>query len=155
MKTSNAAELRFIEQLGQQAQNDGISRIAGQIWAALIISDGPVSSGELMDLLHISKGSVSTNTRMLEMMHIVERRSKPGERQDYFSIRQNPYSALVEGQLKRFQTAKTVVAEAKAGITNARAQAKLADLDRFYTLYFAKSEALLEELKSAPETGEI
>jgi len=148
MRKPTKPEWRFIERLGQQALADGISRIAGQIWAALIISDGPVGSTELMELLQISKGSVSTNTRMLELLGIIERRSKPGQRQDFFAIRPNPYSALVEGQLKRFDTAKAVIAEAKTGITNKRAQAKLTDLERFYTLYQSSSQALLEVLKS-------
>lgn len=154
MRKLTESEWRFVERLGQQVQGDGIPRIAGQIWAVLILSDDPVSSSELMELLHISKGSVSTSTRLLEMFSIVERRSKPGERQDFFSVRPNSYAALVEGQVKRFEAAKAVVAEARSTVTNKHARAKLADLEKFYTLYQASSKDLLERLKSeASEDG--
>ncbi|MEX2516280.1 MAG: MarR family transcriptional regulator [Gammaproteobacteria bacterium] len=148
MKILTEPESHFIERMGQQAQSDGLSKIAGQIWAALIVSDGPVSSSELVELLHISKGSISTNTRLLEMLGIVERGSKPGERQDFFSIRPNPYAALVEGQVKRFEAAKAVVAETKSAITADHTRTKLADLERFYTLYHDSSKELLKRLKS-------
>ena len=142
------AESRFIERLGQQAQNDGITRIAGQIWAALIISDAPLSSSDLSDMLQISKGSISTNTRTLEMLNIIERRSVRGERQDYFSMRSHPYAALVEGQIKRFNDSEEIVAEARNHIEGTAARAKLADLAMFYELYRKSSEDLLQALKS-------
>lgn len=148
MKKLTEAEENFIERLGQQAQSNGLSRIAGQIWAALIVSDGPISSSELVELLRISKGSVSTNTRLLEMLGIIERRSKPGERQDFFSIRPNPYATLVERQVKRFEAAKLIVAEAKSTITADHIGAKLADLELFYDLYHESSKDLLKRLKS-------
>ncbi|MAB50555.1 MarR family transcriptional regulator, partial [Marinobacter sp.] len=118
MKTLTESDRRFIERLGLQAQSEGFSRIAGQIWATLIVSDEPVSSSQLVDTLRVSKASVSTNTCFLERLGIVERRSIPGERQDFFAIRPHPYAALVEGQIKRLEARKEVIAEAKAIITN-------------------------------------
>lgn len=72
----------------------------------------------------------------------------PGERQDFFAIRPHPYAALVEGQIKRLEARKEVIAEAKATITNEQTLAKLADLDQFYTLYYESSKDLLKQLKS-------
>ena len=40
MITPTEAEAHFLERLCQQAQSEGLSRIAGQISAALIVSDG-------------------------------------------------------------------------------------------------------------------
>ena len=82
------------------------------------------------------------------MLGIVERRSKPGERQDFFSIRSNPYAKLVEGQVRRFEAAKSIVAEAKSTMTADHISAKLADLELFYDLYHESSKELLERLKS-------
>ncbi len=154
MKKLTEAEENFIERLGQLVQSAGLSRIAGQIWAALIVSDGPISSSELVEKLRVSKGSVSTNTRLLEMLGIVERRSKPGERQDFFSIGPNRYAALVEIQVRRSEAAKTVVAEAKSTIAADHARTKLADLERFYDLYNKSSKDLLERLKSQASKDE-
>ncbi|MDQ4423132.1 MAG: hypothetical protein QF808_04395 [Thalassolituus sp.] len=118
MKTLTESDRRFIERLGLQAQSEGFSRIAGHIWATLIVSDEPVSSSQLVDTLRGSKASVSTNTCFLERLGIVERRTMPGERQDFFSIRPHTYAALVQGQIKRLEARKEVIAEAKATITN-------------------------------------
>ena len=148
MQTLTDSDRRFIERLGLQAQSEGFSRIAGQLWATLIVSDGPVSSSQLVDTLRVSKASVSTNTCFLERLGIVERRSIPGERQDFFAIRPHPYAALVEGQIKRLEARKEVIAEAKATITNEQTLAKLTDLDQFYTLYYESSKDLLKQLKS-------
>ena len=88
MKTLTESDTRFIERMGQLAQSDGLSRIGGEIWAVLIVSDDPVSSSELVGLLRVSKTSVSTNTCFLERLGIVERRSALGERQDFFNSSQ-------------------------------------------------------------------
>jgi DNA-binding transcriptional regulator GbsR (MarR family) len=80
MTTLTESDARFIERMGLLAQSDGLSRIAGQIWAVLIVSDDPVSSSELVGLLRISKASVSTNTCFLERLGIVERRTLPADR---------------------------------------------------------------------------
>lgn len=148
MRTLTKSDARFIERMGQLAQSDGLSRIAGQIWAVLIVSDDPVSSSELVGLLRVSKASVSTNTCFLERLGIVERRSVTGERQDFFSIRPNPYAAFLEGQIKRYETAKSVVAEAESTITNDHARTKLADLEKFYDMYYQGLQDLLEQLNS-------
>ena len=67
MNKLTEAELQFITDMGMHTQGYGLSRIAGQIIAALIISDAPLNTADLMSLLEISKGSVSTNIRFLEM----------------------------------------------------------------------------------------
>lgn len=63
-------------------------------------------------------------------------------------MRSHPYAALVEGQIKRLEARKEVIAEAKATITNEETLAKLADLDQYYTLYYESSKDLLKQLKS-------
>ena len=116
MKTLTDSDRRFIERLGLQAQSEGFSRIAGQLWATLIVSDGPVSSSQLVDTLRVSKASVSTNTCFLERLGIVERRTMPGEREDFFAIRPHPYAALVEGQMKRLEARKVLLSVMSRGL---------------------------------------
>ncbi len=151
--TNEQARLQFIERMGQQAANDGLTRSAGQIWAALLLSDEMMSSAELAELLQITKGSISTNVRTLETLHIVERRFKPGDRQDYYAIQENPYTALVEGQIRRFDNANKIVAEALDGVRGGSAQVKLTELARFYQLYQQSAVGLLAAMKADPEPG--
>tara|TARA_R100000935_G_C2769228_1_gene136956 strand:- start:247 stop:480 length:234 start_codon:yes stop_codon:yes gene_type:complete len=71
-----------------------------------------------------------------------------------FSIRPNPYAAFLEGQIKRYQTEKSVVAEARSTITNDRNRAKLAELEKFYGMYHHSLNDLLEYLNAqASEVG--
>ncbi len=147
-QTAANAKARFVERMGQIMQDSGLTRIAGQIWASIVIAEDPISASELVDELRISKGSLSTNVRLLEMLNIIERRSMPGERQDFFSIRENPYAALIETQVKRTEQSAAAVAEARVGIEGERAQKNLADLEHFYTLYHKSSIDLLKVMES-------
>ena len=54
---------RFIERLGLASQAEGMPRISGRILAYLMIAGTPCGLDELADGLHVSRASVSTNTR--------------------------------------------------------------------------------------------
>lgn len=148
----SANERRFVERMGQQTQAHGLTRTAGRIWATLILAEGPLSSSELTATLGISKGSLSTNTRTLELLNIIERRSVSGQRQDFFVVPDNAYPALIEGVARRLESARAVVAEAQATIERPQVRARLAKLDRFYALQHESAAALLDKLRA--EAGE-
>jgi len=88
---------QFIEQMGMISQGDGLPRIAGKIIGLLLIENGPFSFGEITERLGVSRGSVSTNTRLLENLRLIDRVSKMGERGDYFQLAQDPYAKLLQG----------------------------------------------------------
>jgi DNA-binding transcriptional regulator GbsR (MarR family) len=68
--------------------------MAGRVYGALLVADPPeMSADDLASMLKASRGSISTSTRMLELMGIVERLSKPGERRDYFRNRPGAWTA--------------------------------------------------------------
>ena len=92
---------RFIEQMGIIAQGDGVPRIAGRMMGLMIFDGRPYSFSELATELQVSRGSVSTNARILEQMGIIERTAVPGERQDYFQLADSPYEAVLSGALAR------------------------------------------------------
>lgn len=65
----------------------GMSRMSGRIYAALLITGkDALSADELAQGLLTSRGSISTNVRILEQAGFVERFSKLGERRDSFRI---------------------------------------------------------------------
>ena len=80
------ANQRFIEQVGLSAEADGLPRIAGRLFGALLLSEQPRSLDELADQLGVSKASVSTDARRLLERGIVERVGKPGDRRDYYQL---------------------------------------------------------------------
>lgn len=98
--TPTRAELTFVEEVAIAFEQAGLPRMAGRILGWLLICDPPEqSSTELAAVLHASKGSISSATRLLLPSGLVQRRSHPGERRDYFAIRPEAWAALVRTRL--------------------------------------------------------
>ena len=89
-------EKHFIEDFGLLFEESGHPRMAGRILGCLLISDQPyLSSTELSEILQASKGSLSTMTRFLLQMGLIERVGLPGHRRDYFQIKSSAWTQLV------------------------------------------------------------
>ena len=74
-------EKKFIEEVGIVFEQTGLPRMAGRVFGWLLISDPPYQSpAELAEVLMASKGSISTTTRLLLQLGLVERFIIPGER---------------------------------------------------------------------------
>lgn len=102
---------RFIEQMGLVTQAEGLPRIAGRLMGLMMFDGREYSFSELADELKISRGSVSANTRLLEEKGVIERVSKPGERQDYFRLAGNPLETLLRNLERKALRARAVIAE--------------------------------------------
>ncbi|GHA17340.1 hypothetical protein GCM10008090_28790 [Arenicella chitinivorans] len=101
MKKLTQTEIEFIEYTGLKMQADGLPKIAGQIFAVVVLEEEPISFSNLVDRLKVSRGSVSTNTRLLESLGVLDRVSLMGERQDYFKLPDSPYTQLFERKKDR------------------------------------------------------
>ena len=101
----------FIEKCGLMMQSDGLPRIAGRVMGYLIWDGEPVSFGELAEQLQVSRGSISTATRVLENKHIIWRISKPGERGDFFQIASDSYEKMIDNFAKDFRRKSEQLAE--------------------------------------------
>ncbi len=90
----------FVEEAGLSFEMVGLPRMAGRIFGWLLISNPPHQSpAELVEVLQASKGSISTMTRLLAQIGLIERISLPGQRRDYFRIRPNAWSQLTRQRL--------------------------------------------------------
>ncbi|HVJ93125.1 MAG TPA: MarR family transcriptional regulator [Labilithrix sp.] len=81
----------------------GITRLGGQIVAALYLADGPLSMDELVEALGRSKSNVFANLRGLEAAGIVERRRPSGSRHDGFALRGKYPDIIVGAYLSRLR----------------------------------------------------
>ena len=74
-KTSEASLIAvhdsMLDGLGQLAEYFGFSKVMGQLYGALLMSSKPLCLDDLMELLSISKASVSMNLRTLEHLGMV------------------------------------------------------------------------------------
>lgn len=74
--------------------------MAGRIFGWLLMSDPPQqSTGELVEALQASKGSISTMTRLLIQLGFIERVSFPGNRRDYFCIKPGSWTQMSKSHL--------------------------------------------------------
>lgn len=79
------AKQEFISSWGAFGSQWGINRTMAQIHALLLISPEPLTQDDIMESLSVSRGNVNMNIRELISWNLVERRTLPGERKDYFT----------------------------------------------------------------------
>jgi DNA-binding transcriptional regulator GbsR (MarR family) len=101
-------EKNFVEEVGIVFEQTGLPRMSGRIFGWLLISEPQYqSSAELSEILMASKGSISTMTRLLIQLGLVERFIIPGERHDHFRLRQDALQRTVkrglEEEIKMFR----------------------------------------------------
>lgn len=92
----------FVEEMGLFFEQSGMPRMAGRVLAWLLLSDPPHQSlDELAEVLMASKGSISTTTRLLIQIGLIERISLPGVRHDYFCIRPRAFQHSLKQDVER------------------------------------------------------
>ncbi len=133
-----AARRALLEGVGMEvaASFPGITRLGGQIVAALYLADVPGSSGRSMDELSAelgrSKSNIFANLRALEAAGVVERRRSAGARHDRFALR-GPYPDVLVGayvsRLRRMVSDKRALAERALSLLG-QAQGEEAELLR-------------------------
>ena len=91
---------QFVEEVGILFEQTSMPRMAGRILGWLMISDPPhQTTGELSEALMASKGSISTMTRFLIRIGLIERISLPGQRRDCFRIKPGAWHQLLKDSL--------------------------------------------------------
>lgn len=102
-----AEEKRFVEEIGIFFEHEGMPRMAGRVLGWLMICDPPYQSpAELAEALLASKGSISTVTRLLMRIGLIERFVIPGVRHDHFRIKPGAWGRMLEQGLRQVKVAK-------------------------------------------------
>ena len=135
--TAHPAAVEFIERMGLHAQADGMPRIAGRIMGLMVLDGGPLAFGQLAERLQVSRGSISTNVRLLEGMGVIERVAKPGDRGDYFRLADEPYRALISGVRERAAKGERAAREASEALGSAIDRATRERLEKLGMFYGA------------------
>lgn len=95
--------LHYVEDFGLYFEQFGLARTAGRMLGWLLVCDPPHQTmDELVEVLQVSKSSVSTTSRLLMYIGLVSKVSFPGERKDFYRISED---AWVQGwEAKNNQT---------------------------------------------------
>lgn len=105
-------DLRFAEAMGSFFESGGMPRMAGRVWAILLITDAPhMSAADLQGAVSASAGSISGATRMLLDRGLIERVPAPGERRDYFAPRRGAVYDIIRMRLEQLTAVEGLISE--------------------------------------------
>jgi len=105
---------QFVERMGMVTEADGLPRIAGRMFGLLLVTPGELSIDELASTLSVSKASVSSDARRLVQMGVLERRSRPADRKDYYGVAPDVFRRSVEVRLENLRQFHALASEARA-----------------------------------------
>ncbi|MGC4015854.1 MAG: MarR family transcriptional regulator [Luteolibacter sp.] len=83
-ETLKAAREEFVTQWGALGTQWGINRTMAQIHALLMTSTDPLTTDDVMEQLHVSRGNAHTNLKELVTWGLVRTVAKKGERKEFF-----------------------------------------------------------------------
>jgi len=147
-------ERSFVEEFGLFFEQSGMPRMAGRILGRLLLSNPPHQSlDELREALLASKGSISTMTRLLIQIGLIERISLPGVRHDYFRIRPSACQHALKQSVERVAILRRLaergleLLEGKAPLT----RQGLEEMRDMYAFFEREFPALLERWEQERE----
>ena len=141
----DAPTVNFIERMGLALESDGLPRIAGRIFGLLLVSEDAHSLDDLAAELRVSKGSVSTNARLLEQRGLLERVCRPADRRDYYSVRPDLFIHTMAQRLARWQRFHEAIGVARTSLP-IRSQEVRDRLEEYEQAYAFMSQVIREAL---------
>lgn len=108
--SASADELAFVEEFALAMERLGLVRMTGRVIGWLLVCDPAEQTfGQIAEVLQASKGSISTALKFLTTAGWVVKRSKPGDRRDYYTVRPGAMADLVRQQSVQYASfAETV-----------------------------------------------
>lgn len=139
--------IRFVERMGLLAEEDGWPRIAGRILGFLMVTPEECSLDDLASALGVSRASVSTDARRLTQAGMLERRSRPGDRRDYYRIAPESVRSSLRARIGRLRQYHELIDDAASGgVGGAEVRARLAGWSEAHGLVLSAMEGALAEL---------
>ena len=126
----------FIENLSRIAEFWGYPRAMGALYGALYLSEKPLSLDDLIPIVGVTKGAISTNIRGLEQLGMVNKQVRPGDRKDYYLADTDFWkitkTILERRQKPEFDKALNDVSVALQNVRSRSHRGADADLGKFY-----------------------
>jgi DNA-binding transcriptional regulator GbsR (MarR family) len=136
----------FVERVGRFWESISGTRTAGRIVGWLMISEPDhQSSGDLVEALGVSTGSVSTQVRLLEKLGVVERVTFPADRSSYYRLPNRVWSRLLDEELDRIVEMRKL-AEAASDLLPETRPERVTELRTVSEFFAGEWPALMERL---------
>ena len=136
----------FVERMAVTLEGHGLPRIAGRLFAFLLVNGEAVSLDDLAEELQVSKASVSTNARLLEQLMILERSSSPGDRRDYYRMAPDAWEGMLRRAEHKWNSMRVLLTAGAASLPDEmeEARARLIEAEQFHLLMLDTVEGMLE-----------
>jgi DNA-binding transcriptional regulator GbsR (MarR family) len=146
------AREQFIQGMSRITHFWGFPKAMGAIYGAIYLSPTAVSLDELVDMVGVSKGAVSTNVRLLERLNMVHQQLQVGDRKDYYVAETDFWkvarSLLKEREATEFALALHTVGDSLDKIATADVNGDEAELAAFYQARLQAMKGFFDSLDS-------
>ena len=139
-----AARDEFIAQWGVMGSSWGINRTMAQIHALLLVSRQPLSTDEVMEELHISRGNANMNLRDLVGWGLIRSVVRKGERKEYFEAEKDVWKMFC-----------TIVRERKRREIRPAINALKDCIERTDALTTSEAKAFTQQIRALSEFMEL
>ncbi|MGI9609298.1 MAG: GbsR/MarR family transcriptional regulator [Acidimicrobiia bacterium] len=146
---------QFVEDMARVFERFGLPRMASRVWALLWVSGAPqLSAGEIAEELNASAGSVSTATRQLLDLDLIDRVRVVNERRSYFRTDTHALERLL---LRRTAGAAEMVRLADTGLRRFGdepvTRARLENMRHFYAWFLEEMEDLAQRWREEADSN--
>ncbi|VAW43627.1 hypothetical protein MNBD_CHLOROFLEXI01-913 [hydrothermal vent metagenome] len=139
--------LHYVEAFGLFFEQSGLSRTAGRIMGWLLVCDPPHQTmHELVEVLQVSKSSISTSSRILIHANLVDKISLPGKRRDYYRMSDKAWTNTFLTSVKQTAVMREMAEQGLALLAEKSAdqQQRLQDMHGLYLFLERELPLLLE-----------
>jgi DNA-binding transcriptional regulator GbsR (MarR family) len=112
--------------------------MAGRVLGWLLVCDPPEQTmQDISEQLQASMGSVSTMTRLLDQVGVIERVSLPGDRRVRFRVRPSTWARAMEAQLERTRSLQEITERGLALLEDSSPERRARlEITRRYTSFY-------------------
>ena len=153
--SGNLAKARdnFVEGIGHLASTVGLTRVIGQLYAMLFLSNEPLCLDDMAERLKISKGNASVNIRELEKLGVARKVWVKGSRRDFYEAELDLEKLIKSGIVAAVRRRMDMILETVDMTENLVKKAKGTNEEekRMAELYLKRLESVKEIYRFAQE----
>jgi len=144
---------RFIDSWGEMGTLWGLNSSMARIHALLIVSEGPLSLGDIAARLKISRGNASMSLKELRAWGVIRRTKVPGDRRDYYVTEPDIWKmffAIVRERKRRefdptLETVRETLSEARENEGGGDVEERLLEMEKLLSTMDRMAERFLED----------
>ena len=145
---------RFIQHMGSYFENSGVPRIGGMILGLLILAHEPLSAEQIGSILKISRGSITTNFRILATVGLAERFTSHADRTTYYIFPDTAWEQLMALTIRRVEVFRGIVDEGLHALTpQDAAHARLVMAQQYSDIQIKGIQKAIEEWRALHKPG--